>query len=197
MAHKPLHLEDLAEGPTQDWHRRDREPDDAYSVFRFYLHWAYPKGLEGEFRPRSLARIAEDMSCHPSQLAVYQKPFDWTSRAAAFDRWVEGRMEEVTMDAALVSRRSHLAALAKCRSILHRELDKLMERASDPTLPSLTPKETLQYLDLVVKHERLIHGQSTENTAIKVGVSYDNLDMEDLQRLDEIRRKLANGGGEG
>lgn len=180
------------------WLRNDRETDQHWAFFQYYRTWAYPDekaGLAGRYRPRDLTVIAKELGEPESGLRALARASRWGYRAARFDAWVDARLSDDGLSEAVVARRGHIRMLTQARHICEIELGKLYAKAMDPEASELSPREILKYLELIVKAERLLHGEATENVAVQVGWNIESLEIEDLRELDRIRGKLLPSGG--
>lgn len=176
----------MAERP---WERQTRETDAQWALFLTFRDMAYPDGPEGRFFPRSGAALAAATGLSEGYLRGLSASFHWYARAGSYDRELERAKTQADISEVQRSRVRHLRMLAKLRSALEGEADKLLQRVTDPDSPALTAKELVDCTEKVVKLERLLMGEHTEHVRVENEWNLEALEYDELKNLDEIRRK--------
>lgn len=188
------------ESKPKPWERAPGETDHAWAAFELFRDMAYPEGLAGDFVPRNVAALAERTGTARSSLMKWLGANGWHVRAASFDRHVDGlRLKAKRKSLDLVTD-AHKRLLGTLRETLENELAKYADASNkDACVTLATFERTASMLADVIKSDRLVHGGTTENTGQGIQASdptapawdLDALDLEDLEKLDELRRKAG------
>jgi hypothetical protein len=182
-------------GGPRPWERQSRETDAAWALFLAFRDSAYPDGPSGRYVPRNLPPLAEALGIGLRYLRDLSASFHWFIRAGAFDRALDAARAEADISEVKRTRLRHTRLVSKARLALEGELDKWLSRSTDPDISSMSPKEVMGGLELVVKLERLLVGEHTDHVKVEDG-SWDleAMSLEDLQALEGLRRKARGGG---
>lgn len=173
------------------WEKQPEETDEEFEAFRAYRDMTAPRKL------RFLVRPSNNIF-YP--IALTRRWFHdgaWEIRVNAWTKHLDSlilseRVEAQRVDAVEIAE-EHRALLAKSRALAHAEIAKLLARAEiDGGLGLLKPAETIKLLEVTVKLDRLVNGESTEN----VQTDYSNLSLEELRVLEELERKAKEKAGE-
>src|SRR5690606_28050791 len=123
---------------------------------------AYPDGPNGKFHPRNMAALARSTGVSHDHLRGLSSSFKWTDRAGAYDRALDAARTKADLSELVKMRGRHLRLMGKARTLAEVELDKYLRKATtDPEVNAMTVRELRDMLELVIKHERLIHGEHT------------------------------------
>lgn len=167
---------------TMPWERLADEPDDAFKQFTYYLHMAPPRRVLGVLHGPTVSK------------AGWAQTWSWYSRAKAWDdhlaKVAAEEAEETIKESVRAVTQHHMRILQGLREVLEREAGKWLEEsrtASGQTL--LKPREIMKLTDVVVKLDRLVREQSTEN--IDVPTDLSSLSLEDLRTMQDIQKKLT------
>lgn len=171
---------------TQAWERQDGESDDAFKAFTNYRDMPRPR------------RVLSAMYGIPSAtLSEWSTTHAWGSRVTQFDDYLSavavGEQESLIRQGVEEIVGQHLALLQNLREFTARETGKWLEVSRSLAGPSLVKVGELVKLgEMVVKLDRLVHEQSTEN----IQESFDDLSAltpEELRTLLELQRKATLG----
>ncbi len=84
---------------------------------------------------------------------------------------------------------AHMTTLHDFQSVVMLEVDKFLKACQGTDMPVLKPGELVKMMDLVVKYQRLIQGQTTEKIDTSIDVS--KVSVEDMLKMQEILAKAA------
>jgi hypothetical protein len=133
-----------------------------------------------------------------AELARWCGGTGWHVGAASYDRHVDRVRFQAKRKGLDAVTESHRRILANLRETAENELAKYADSSGKDSAATLASWErTAELLERVIKLERLAFGGTTENTGQGIQASdphaptwdLDALSLEDLERLDEIRRK--------
>ena len=170
--------------PPQPWDRLEKESEEAYGCFVAYREQAYPR--------RYVLTPSSGKFVDPVQVRKYAKQFDWESRVRAYDAFLDAErqaarlaiekqtVEQVTLE--------HKIALSDARELVRREIAKRLTLASRSDFETMSAKELATWLDLVIKHDRLIRGEHTDKVATETNLA--NLSSDELRALYTLRKKI-------
>lgn len=191
----PLSIVEPEGGSRKVWDRIPREADAAWTMFLAFRDMAYPEGPSGRFAPRHLTTLASALGVNVRTVEAYSAQFNWFHRAGEFDRALDSAKTEADFSEARRTRLRHIRLLGKARLALESELDRWLARlGGDPEHSSMSPREVMQGLELVIKSERLVQGEHTDHVKVDGEWDLDSLTMEDLEGLDQIRRRAKGRG---
>lgn len=141
-------------------------------------------------RPRKLSRLTDWTTI---ELQNWYNANMWADRVSAYDAHTdELKLAERDSVLAQTTREiafEHMSMLQDARELASREVSKLLKASQESEMHGLLkPAEMIKMIDAVVKLDRLVRDQPTENTVIKEDLS--GLDLDDLKKLRELRQKL-------
>jgi hypothetical protein len=172
-----------------------RETDSAWTLFLAFRDMAYPDGPAGRFAPRTIPALASALGMSQVHLHGYSAQHQWFQRAGEFDRALDAAKTEADFSEARRTRLRHIRLLGKARLALEVELDRWLARlGGDLEHSSMTPREVMQGLELVIKSERLVQGEHTDHVKVDGEWDLDGLALEDLEQLDQIRKRAKGRG---
>jgi len=171
--------------PPVPWERQPGEPDICFTQFRYYRDMPLPRKILG-VRDGSTADKWE-----------WSSKWSWVSRATAYDDHISTlaikEREETVKQQARDIGAEHMKILHGLREVLERETGKWMARlrtSENSTEPTMKPNELLKLADTVIKLERLVQGETTENIgAPKTDLSA--LSPEELSQLLALYKKAG------
>ena len=163
------------------WFRQACDTEEAWAAFQAY---------RDQKPPRRLIRPGPNPT---SDLAKWYRDNNWKERCIAYDVHLDSIVQEERDELLRNDTREvtaqHRAILQDARRVAELEVSKLLAAANaSPNAPGLRPTELIKMIDSVVKLDRLLRDQSTENTTVKPDLS--GLPVDDLLKLAEIRKKL-------
>ena len=173
----------------QPWERQHLEDEKSWEGFRIYRDSGYPDGYDGAFRARTVRYVATCMGVSIAAVGALCARFSWPERAGAFDRELERRRYESSLDQRARIRLAHERILEKTRGLVEVQLDLLLGKTQAGV--EVTPSELRGLLELQMKYDLLLTGQATENHAhAHVHVSDHGLDLTRLtpDEFTEFRR---------
>ncbi|MCK4718620.1 MAG: hypothetical protein KAT70_08125 [Thermoplasmata archaeon] len=171
------------------WSRLARESLGAFAQFVAFRDMAYPDGPGARFQARNLGHLAKALGLSPAYVRSLSSSFKWFDRAGAYDRALDYARVETDISEVQRVRGRHLRLLAKARTFAEMELDKMIRRAQDPDIASANPREVRGLLEMVIKNERLLMGEHTDHLKVDGEWNLEDLELEDLEKLEAIRRK--------
>lgn len=178
----------------QPWSRLPREGDAAWSAFLAYRDMAYPEGPAGRFATRNMRALSDALGVRHDYLRHLSSSFNWADRAGSYDRALDMAKTEMDLSEVQRVRQRHLRLLAKARTFAEMELDKMVRRASDPDISTASAREVKDLLEFAIKTERLLLGEHTDHLKLDGEWDLEDLSLEDLEALEEIRKKAKGGG---
>lgn len=168
-----------------DWHRQSGEPEAAFLKFEEYLH---------QPRPRRLIRPGVG---NTQAMCDLSKQFRWFERADAYDtHWAQTRDREVEAFIKQEAREiaaEHMAILRDFRELLAIHVERKLATARTIEFSDAKFAELARLGEMVIKYDRLIRGESTENHAKVADLS--NLSLEELRAANELAEKLEASDG--
>lgn len=166
---------------TDLWERQQDEPDEAFRAFVYY-------------RDMPLPRKVDAYGAFPvAQMFRWHKQWAWTIRARAYDNHlssfaVECKKAEIAKSSKTIAE-EHIAILADMRVFLQLEVGKLLEQASALGGGAMVkPSELGRLLDITVKLDRLVRGESTEKVET---VDLSHMTDDELEAFNELSRKAG------
>jgi hypothetical protein len=171
----------------QPWSRQARESDVQWAWFVTYRDAAYPDGLDGTFRPRSLRELAESLGHEHGRLAGCAESFAWAWRAHAYDRMVDERRVGAELTEVDRQRAKHSRTWGTLWEGLECEVAKLA-RMMEGEAPALTPQQLERLLTRATEMMRLLSGEHTAHVKVE-SEDYSGLTPEELATLRALRDK--------
>lgn len=162
------------------WERQPIDTDESFKAFCTYRDQIPPR------RFRGLGPTAT--------IAEWYRDHGWRERIAAYDAWLDSIMlrerEEALKKAARNQGTEHALLLVEAREFLGLELAKFLKTSKEHEIQNLRPHEMIRLLEQVIKLERLVQGETTENVSQQVDLS--KLSVEELRQLEALHRKVEN-----
>lgn len=182
----------LAERPYEAWERQPRETDRNWHAFLCYRDMAYPQGKVGPYEPRNIRTIAREMGWSEEHARHCAHSFQWVSRVAAYDRVIDLEKAQAGRTVLAKMADEHAYVLSQGMQIVKLEMAKRLSISMDPAAPAMRPGELISFTEMLIKHERLITGQSTDNNVPAQGsIDLSKLPMNDLETLLDIAKRSA------
>lgn len=167
------------------WERQETDTDDSWVAFVAFRDMK---------APRRLLTVAVNGSRLPTaKLSEWYRAHAWKERADAYDR----HMDRVVLEEreALLRQTSkeisaeHMTMLHAARELVQRELDKWLQASRETEAQGLLKvSDVNRLLENVVKLDRLIRDQSTEQVTVEMDLS--KLTPEELKQLRTLREKI-------
>ncbi len=168
----------------------NRLPDETEEEFEFFTHY------RDQRPPRNIIRVAKatpGLGIHRAQML--SKKHDWPERTREFDAHLRAihqrEVENVVRETAKERAVEHLALLGEAREIASLELSKLLKWVRETEIGVMQPGQVLKILETVIKCERLVAGESTENTQNTQLFDLSGLSVEELRALGSILGKAG------
>ncbi len=149
----------------QVWERNGGENDQDWQAFQAYRESGYPNGYDQKFRPRKLPELAATLGRSVGSLKAAASTHTWHERAGAFDAFLDRRRLEQGMTYHARTQYAQARALDKMHVIWEAGLDAYQAKIDSGE--GLNPREQVAFGDMIIKNQRLISGQSTENVSVK------------------------------
>lgn len=167
------------------WECQPDEPAEAFLAFRAYRD-----------APPDERHITRSASVRVEKLSKWFRDWSWADRVAAYDAHFDKiRVEERE---AIFRRKArevaidHMVMIADAKSIVTREFGKLWEASRDSEMHGLIkPNDLIKMAELVVKMDRLVRGQSTENVGTANEIDVSKLSLEECRQLEGLLTKAA------
>jgi len=178
LAPKPAAVEVLP------FERQPCDTDESFAAFCRFRDQALPRQLAG------VANVA------PHYVRQWHSGNAWAARVAAFDSYMDAvRIEEREAIVRETSREISIKPMALLKTageIAQKELLKTL-RASELSGSSgvLKPNELVRLMEITIKYDRLVRGETTENIA--TDVSLDGLSEDQIDLLLTLDPSYANG----
>lgn len=160
------------------------EPEEAFNAFVQYRDQTAPRSVGKVYGARNM------------QLLAWCTNFQWRERALEYDRHHDRIRREVTENILKQTTASvaaeHMLLLKDARELVARELSKLVEASRNSTMPGLLKSSDLvRMTDMVVKLDRLIRGETTDNLGATVteDLDYSKLTLDEIRQLKALRAK--------
>ncbi len=168
------------------WHRQHGEGEEAWTKFVAY---------RDSPRPRRMVRPGAG---NTAELYDLSKEWGWFQRVEAYDVYMDKvRLREVEywvkQDAREVTA-EHMAMLRDAREFVTIEMHRILERAKKSSIDgTLKATEVIRITEMVLKYDRLLRNQTTENSGVQVAptdVNYEELSIEDLREMRAMNEKM-------
>jgi len=165
------------------WHRQPGEPEAAYLKFKDFLDAP---------RPRRLIRPGVG---HTQSICDLSNEWRWHERVEAYDtHWQRVRDREVESFIKQEAREiaaEHMAVLRDLRELVAIHVERKLKDARTIEISDAKLSDLARLVDLVIKGDRLIRGESTENHAKVADLS--GLTLEELRAAEDLAAKLEAG----
>jgi len=165
----------------QPWERQPYDTEESWAAFLQY---------RDQRRPRQLYKATEGR--WQTKVNMY-RDFNWGPRVMAHDRYYDAvAMEE--HEAVFRSEKralaiEHMILLKDAQGVLELEIGKLLRATKESEFATLRPGELQKLLETVIKYQRLVSDQSTENVAEVVDVK--GLSVDELREMAALHRKAG------
>jgi hypothetical protein len=168
----------------EPWEKQDNESQEAWLAFRAYRDMPPDERL---LKRAAIGNIAV--------LSRWYRDHNWADRCAAFDKKFDAmRVEErekVYRRAAREIAIDHMVMLADARELYSREFAKLLSASREGDMIGLVKPETLvRMAEVMVKLDRLVRGESTENVQ-NTDMDLSQLSLDELRQLNELMSKAS------
>lgn len=162
------------------WERQEKEPEDAFLAFQNYRDQALP---------RSWRRVYGYAS---SKVGEWYSAFKWRERCLAYDKHLDHMIlsdrEEIVRQTNKEAFIRHARMLDTVMHLCERELAKLDRASLEFEGGGLMKTGELQrYIEMAIKFDRLIRGETTENNG--PAVDYSKLSVDELRTLQGLLKK--------
>jgi hypothetical protein len=174
---------------TPLWLRQACDTDESWDAFKAYRDMA---------PPRNMARIYVNRVQVPiAKVSSWLRDHNWRDRCRAYDNHMEEilitQREDFLRQKTVEITADWMCALKDAREIIAKELMRLRQTSEESDGPGLLkPNELVRLMDMVIKYDRLLRGESTEQIDTKVDLS--QLSVEDLRELKRMHEKISSGG---
>lgn len=163
------------------WERQYADTDASWEAFRKFRDTKTPR------------RLIMQRGTATAQIYKWYKDLAWDSRVRAYDAHVERILleerDQLLRQHASEIAAEHMAMLQTARDITQRELDKLLRKVGeDDEYSHLKPVEITKLMEAVIKYDRLIRGETTENTEHKIDLS--SLSLEEVRMYERLKEKV-------
>lgn len=174
--------------PARAWERQDGEGE---------VEWERFKAFRDAPKPRKMVRPGAGRTQDLYDLAGQWR---WFQRVAAYDRHmdrvhqniVEGFIKQDAKEIAA----EHMALLRDARELVSIEIERILERARESKIDgTIKVPDLIRLADFVLKGDRLVRGESTENVA-PVG-NLSEMSLDDLRKAKELVDKMNTHPTEG
>lgn len=168
---------------TDPWERQASETEEAWLAFR-----AYREMIPQERRIKHAATKAIPT------LSKWYRDHSWEERCKAYDakfdkidveereRMYRRKAKEIAID--------HMSMLSNARELVQRELTKLLETSRQSEMHGLIkPRELQGLFEMVIKLDRLVRGETTEN--VGTTIDYSGLNPDELETLEKLLTKAT------
>lgn len=163
--------------PPAPWDRQPYDSELSWRAFQTYR----------DRLPRSRAIVLDGRALNPIEVVAWMRDHFWIERCAEYDRHLDGlrqsEIEAVHAQSARDIAAEHMELAGSARAIAARELAKLREASENSAYESLKPRDLIRLLDLVVKVDRLVRGESTESVDVRDLSSLSDADLEEIERI--------------
>lgn len=131
------------------------------------------------------------------QVREWYRDHNWRARVAEFDKWRDEirlmHYGDALKQPASQIAAEHMGILADMRDMLRREVDKWQQQIRENAgAPYLKIADLVRLTDVVVKYDRLVRGETTENNEPQY--DYSKLSPEELLTLQRILLKTRADG---
>lgn len=174
----------------EPWERQANESEEAWLSFRAYR----------DMHPSE--RLIKRAGVHRvTTLSKWYRDHNWDDRVKAYDAHfdklsVEER-ERIYARAAKEIATDHMMILADMREFLFGEWRKYVEASRSTEMHGLAKPETLvRMAETVVKLDRLVRGESTENVNTKTEIDTSKLSLDELRTLEGLLSKAGKNADE-
>ncbi len=172
---------------TQPWDRQPFDTDETFLWFVAYRDCIPPRRLD-RIRVGQPGKVAPPLQ----QLLEWYNTGAWRERAEAWDKHIDtlkqGEREELVKREAKIAAVEELEIVKESRELLRRELDKMLRTSMSSETETLRVGELNKLMENVIKHGRLLRGESTEKTEV---IDLSGLDLEDLRKLKALKEKAS------
>ncbi len=173
-------------GPStipKPWERQHFDTDESFEAFKLFRDSRPPR------------RVLAQRGYPTSSLYAWFRDHAWAERVRAYDAHTDsillGEREALLRQNAQQISAEHMALLHSARDLAQRELDKMLSRSVDnDEMNLLRPGELVKLLETVIRYDRLIRGESTENIDQQIDLSA--LTLDELLTYKALREKTIH-----
>lgn len=158
----------------QPWDKRKGETAPAFEAFVLYRDMG-PK--------RSLEKAASRVGKTKQMLGRWSSEHDWQDRTAAWDEYLDRRVQEDNAHEHLEMNRRH-GQLARMLQ------GKVVERLQGIDVDAIKPADLARIVDVAVRIERLAAGAATDIAAF-TDLDLSKLDDKELADLEKLTEKAS------
>lgn len=188
---------------TEAWSRLPKETESEYLYFKAWLTRIYVpldkrKSIAGNMVGRSIEDAARYLGADESVLRVAAQDNSWSERAVAYDNHLIHKEVEGRIDSLEEMRIQQSRVIQKAMALLEGSIAMFTDLVEEKNLEKLAAArlDIPRLMDQVLHYQRLLYGESTENTniaaTVEFGAKWDLsvLNDEEFGMLIRIREKL-------
>lgn len=170
------------------WERLPDEDEVAWAAFKAYRDQPAPRNIRR-------AAAATDGVTVAACVDAYGR-WSWKERCAAWDAYTDKIVLEERLEYLKQTTRErtaeHLVLLKDARELVACELRKLVAWSErTPETPIMQAGQVSKMLDVTVKLERLVSGESTENSHNKTEIDFSGLSPDELRLIGPVLEKAG------
>jgi hypothetical protein len=167
----------------EPWERQASESEEAWLAFKAYREMPPDERL---IKRAGVHRMAT--------LSKWYRDHNWEDRCKAYDAHFDAlsveERERVFRRASKELAIDHMVALADMRELMSREFAKYLEASRSTEMHGLIkPSDLIKMAEAVVKLDRLVRGETTEN--VKTEIDTSKLSLDELRQLEELLTKAG------
>jgi len=169
----------------QPWQRQPCDDDAPWHAWRVYLMLSLP---------RSVKRVSQKTRIPQHILERWSQACSWRMRAMAYDNhihqlWLD-RVEQKRNESADDYVARHTRILRTLGELLERESEKYLDVSKRQDAIGLLRPEHLNALaGTIIKHERLVNDQSTDNVSVRGSIDLSLLSLDELKQFKQLNAK--------
>ncbi len=170
--------------PPQPWERQEAETEEAWAAFRTYRDMPPDARMMTRAATRSTATLSKWFNEHgwAARCREYDAKFD-SIRVEEREAMYRRQAQQIAID--------HMLMLSDARELVQREVAKWTAASRDSAMHGLVKVADLTKLfEMVVKLDRLVRGETTENVGSK-DLNYANLSTDELDTLNALLDKAC------
>jgi hypothetical protein len=164
------------------WERQAAESEEAWLAFRCYRDM-----------PPDERMLRRSANRETAVLSKWNRDHNWADRVKAYDahfdalsveerrRIYKRKAEELAID--------HMIVLADMRDLATREFAKFNQVSRETEVETMKPRDVIRLAETVVKLDRLVRGETTENVGTSVDTS--KLSLAEMETLADLLRKAG------
>jgi hypothetical protein len=168
---------------SKHWERLPNEPEKAFLRFNKYREMG---------SKRSLRSLAREENVQLSAIASQSTKFDWKSRTAAWDAYLDSISQQSEIDEIVAMKKRQISLALKAQRVAEQGLEKLIKQVETDDIAQLRPLDLSKLLDTGCRLERLNRNEPEQNLEIKQA---HNLDLLNEEELETMRRLVGKSEG--